>query len=566
MAVQLHDLKSFSCFEKFPDSILQELCTKADVHTFQSGQDILQQGIENSKLYFLKSGAVDILVDGELIFTLQQPGEVLGEMSFISHKLTSAQVRASATTSVIVLDAARLSAESKSNFDMSLFFRAMAASLADRLRSTNEKAKQHEIMNKHLEELVANRTADLEKSMTQLEVQNSTLLAGFRALEDQESRRQSSIQKINGLQERTLPQLKATVTSLMSYPLEPDQLKKVELASAEVDSIQSELEKLQGFFKADGALATKKVLLLEAQKKQQLVTKMALGGTGVGLEIASDPEAAAELLRTQAFDLILSDSSFVDFLKMSHNSYPELPIAVMISGKVEDHLPTLKELEFVSHIVSRNVNDRSLTVKTIVTTINKVLTEDFLGLEKYLSWGVDVHEVIVRKSSERAQVIEEMKEKLRKIGIRNTILDSVGVVVEEQLMNSIYDAPCDSHGKSLFNHLPRTALIELGEHQASRLRYACDGNFIAVSVRDPFGGLTRDIIFKYLQSCYDNQAGQLQENKGGAGRGLHQIIENADLTVFNVQKRKVSEVISLFQVDAKDPSDALGSTLHYFFF
>ena len=83
-------------------------------------------------------------------------------------------------------------------------------------------------------------------------------------------------------------------------------------------------------------------------------------------------------------------------------------------------------------------------------------------------------------------------------------------------------------------------------------------------MEDPFGALNRETILKYLQSCYEGSAGSMNENKGGAGRGLHQIIENTDITVFNVKKGVRTEVICLFNLEpAKDREQI--PTFHYFF-
>lgn len=71
------------------------------------------------------------------------------------------------------------------------------------------------------------------------------------------------------------------------------------------------------------------------------------------------------------------------------------------------------------------------------------------------------------------------------------------------------------------------------------------------------------MIVNYLLSCYNGQAGSLNENKGGAGRGLHQIIENAEITIFNVKKGVRSEVICLFNIDGQKKEAQ--PSFHYFF-
>ena len=82
-------------------------------------------------------------------------------------------------------------------------------------------------------------------------------------------------------------------------------------------------------------------------------------------------------------------------------------------------------------------------------------------------------------------------------------------------MNAIYDAPRDkSTGKSIYNHLPRTEQVELKDEEQSQFKYASDGLFMAISVEDPFGGLTKGILLNYLDSCYGGRAGELNKEKG----------------------------------------------------
>jgi hypothetical protein len=123
------------------------------------------------------------------------------------------------------------------------------------------------------------------------------------------------------------------------------------------------------------------------------------------------------------------------------------------------------------------------------------------------------------------------------------------------LMNAIYDAPTSSEGKSLYNHLERCTELQLKPEEQGLIRFATDGMFIAVSVQDPFGSLKGSTILRYLERNYSGGGidGQIHEDPGkaGAGRGLHQIVENSDLVVFNLESGKKTEVIALFNVDVK---------------
>jgi hypothetical protein len=141
-----------------------------------------------------------------------------------------------------------------------------------------------------------------------------------------------------------------------------------------------------------------------------------------------------------------------------------------------------------------------------------------------------------------------MREYFSGLGVRESVLDNACVVTEELLMNAIYDAPTDPSGNQIYNMLPRTTVVELKPDEYARLRFGCDGAYLAVSVEDPFGALSPNVLIKYLESCYSGKAGSLQVNKGGAGRGLHQIVEGSELVVFNVRPKRRTEVIALFNM------------------
>lgn len=326
-----------------------------------------------------------------------------------------------------------------------------------------------------------------------------------------------------------------------------------EIANRELQRVQVDLLEL----------GEKNVLLVESDKKQQVIARMAVGGTGVHLDIANTKEEAEVFVGKNKYDAILCEEAFLDILVTAHKNKIAPHLVLLTAPDVTNNLTTMKGLPFVDNIMSRDPDDRSLTVRSLLTTMTKVLNRNIFGMEKYLSWGAEVHLKGVHASKQRDELKEEMITYFKQSGIRKSILDRVYLVMEEMLMNAIFDAPTDNHGQAIYNHLSRKTEINLEKSQESIMRYAFDGSVIAISVEDPFGALTKDVIIQYLESCYQGKAGTLNINKGGAGRGLHQIIESSDLTIFNVKRGMRTEVISLFNLEAtrKDHKPSF----HYFF-
>lgn len=323
-----------------------------------------------------------------------------------------------------------------------------------------------------------------------------------------------------------------------------------EIANRELFEAQATLEKA----------GDKSVLLVDTDRKQLVLAKMAVGSSGVKMDIAADVEAAKQLLQLNKYDLVVFDDNCSEVV----NFIPDIKKCVMITTKkVEQNIPILKKTQKVNNLITRDPDDKQLTIKTLLTTLSKLLNNDVFGIEKYLSWGVDIQAKKVTSSSERMKLKDDMVAYFKRLGIRNTVLEKMYQVTEELLMNAIYDAPTDKQGKAMFNHLSRKTEVALESHLQSIIKYGCDGIYLAVSVTDPFGSLTKEIIINYLDSCYNNQAGSLNTGKGGAGRGLHQIVENSDLTIFNVKSGQRTEVISIFftETNKKEPNPSF----HYFF-
>ena len=81
---------------------------------------------------------------------------------------------------------------------------------------------------------------------------------------------------------------------------------------------------------------------------------------------------------------------------------------------------------------------------------------------------------------------------------------------------------------------------------------------------DPFGNFGRSTILKYLESCYAGEAGKFNQNKGGAGLGIFQIMEMSDLFVVNVHHKTKTEVIVMFNLDPNKSKSTKTTSLHYF--
>ncbi len=332
-----------------------------------------------------------------------------------------------------------------------------------------------------------------------------------------------------------------------------------------LESMLTILDRLSTWYFSEKSLESKRVLLAECDRKAQILTKMALGGTGVDLDIVDDLATGREYLATRDYDILCVNTEMIDLAKAAREHNPDIDMVFLTADDIRVYLPVVRDYPKLSNIVSRGENDRTFTVRSITTTINKLANRDIFGFEKYLAWGVDVNEAVITSSENRYDLLETMEADFRKLGLRRTIITKCATVAEELLLNAIYDAPHDADGKARYAH-DRTAPIELARHEHGRFRWACDGVLAAISVEDPFGQVERDTILNYLESCYLGRPNPAKPKdvKGGAGQGIFMVMEIADLAVFNVKRGLRSEVIALLAVDLETRKRIKTSSFHFF--
>lgn len=551
--------KGFPLLEKFPDSLVNELAAASEVLSVPVNSQILKQGQMNEHLFFLIDGTVGVYVDGGRVSKMQRRGDLLGEMSVISNQTVGATLLSESPVTLVRVDSKVFLNMKGPDRDLylSILYRIYATVLAEKLHSTNQKAKVFEELTiklqatqAELEEANQGLERKVEERTLKLEQQNAELMVGKRKVEELLNNKRVLFTKLTELHSLHLVPLKKFLDVVrLKFP-EEDSVRE---ARRVVFDVQKVLAPLSDQYSNEQAMQSKRVLLADSNKKQQIIAKMALGGSGVELDLCSTVEEGQSKLQDKTYDLVFLDSSMLDLAAPCKAKNPNVGLVLMTSDQIPNYLPSLKKLSDIPHIVSRDEGDRTFTVKNIMTTVTKLLSRDLFGLEKYLSWGVEIQSHSIVSSKHRMELIAQVDTYFEKLGIRRANRDRIRVVLEEMLMNAIYDAPTDASGKALYNHLPRSTDVMLKPEQQGVIRFATDGMLVAVSVQDPFGSLKGSTLLRYLEKNYAGEAAGLnvEGEKGGAGRGLHQIVENSDLVVFNVDPGKRTEAIALFNVEVK---------------
>lgn len=532
----------------FSNELIQQMTPFATSVLLSKNQSLLKTGEMNDSIYILMEGELDVLLQSEKVARINQRGSIVGEMSIISNLPCSADVIASSDSTL--LKARIIDLKEKTPNFQELLYKIFCHTLSEKLVTTNLKAIKFETLNRTLEDEVAKRTYDLK-------MQNAELTLSYQKLESMHAENILIVNKLSAIDDELI---KNTIKLTDSTSL--DEKRDVILSNLKL--IQNSLSPIKLLRKEQENLVGQKVLVLEDNVKQRNMIKIALGGTGVKVEVAKSIPEAKELLTTTNFNILFLSANMLEIADFVKENKFKVKIVLLTEEESKDYIVKIKDYGFLSNIIATKQDDRASNIKSISTTVSKMTSGDIFGLEKYLNWGVDVKELEISGSAERQDLNDKVADYLKDLGFRTSLISRCQAVIEELLMNAIYDAPVDSSGKALHNYKSRREAIVLEKEQRGKLRFATDGLYLAVSVEDPFGAFKKETIFNYLEEnyCSTSEALIQRPEKGGAGKGLFIISENSDLVIYNIARGRKTEVVVLFDLDSLKEKKT--TSLHYF--
>jgi len=117
----------------------------------KAGDVLIEEGREQSDLFIVLDGHVEVTVSGIGHVASLGSGELLGEMSFVDKAPASATVRAAEATSVLALRKTAIDERLNTNAGFAgRFYKALAIFLADRLRGTAARQRTGEVLKSNL--------------------------------------------------------------------------------------------------------------------------------------------------------------------------------------------------------------------------------------------------------------------------------------------------------------------------------------------------------------------------------------------------------------------------------
>lgn len=282
----------------------------------------------------------------------------------------------------------------------------------------------------------------------------------------------------------------------------------------------------------------------------------------------SDPSTCEKILKNEK-NIIAFVTNYPNSELFQHiATYQPIANIVFITDlTMSEYLKKLtqKEENFLNHIIANN-SDSIWSIHELRITLQKILNKDFFGINKYLMPGAEIHHSIIEGTKARNLLCKEVANLSEKYRLGSYISKLLYGIVEELLMNAIYDAP-RSVNKDKYGLISDSIAFELDKNDQSILSYGFDGKIFATAVADPFGTMPRDLFFSYLKKVVSrNDSSKLIDSKKeGAGLGLFKILYSSHALICNLNKNVKTEVISIIDTSqqVRDFAKAARS-IHFF--
>jgi hypothetical protein len=176
--------------------------------------------------------------------------------------------------------------------------------------------------------------------------------------------------------------------------------------------------------------------------------------------------------------------------------------------------------------------------------------------------GAPIHEERIHSSRQRRPALARAALVLRRMALPDDKVNRIELVCEELLMNALYDAPCDG-GKPRFAHLDRRVDVDLAPDEEVILRLGTDGQVVALSVSDPYGAMSKEVLRSRLAQVI---AGNVTPHvgQGGAGLGLVMIYSVANQLAFRVVPSRLTEATVVLHIaGANKDIHERGTSVHF---
>jgi|GEM_PF-5596107 len=269
--------------------------------------------------------------------------------------------------------------------------------------------------------------------------------------------------------------------------------------------------------------------------------------SGFDFALASSPAHLNELLIERPQSLLFIEIDAPEPLRSSLSVFSKYLKPRHIFGLAAQsvfELPESSQTRGIGHYCVRNYSD--FAVEWISRLCIPLFSQEPFGIEYYKDQDAVIQSITLKNSVHKGPAIEAIGKTLTKRNLNDRALQMILRVLDELLMNAIFDAPLNATQQSYRRETPRDEAFDLNEQEQVTLSVAFNQNFVTISVRDHFGSFSLDKAFAALSRNYSVSSYQVNQNTRSASLGLHGIASNGVGIMISCKPGMATEAVISF--------------------
>ena len=128
------------------------------------------------------------------------------------------------------------------------------------------------------------------------------------------------------------------------------------------------------------------------------------------------------------------------------------------------------------------IQKETSSIQELVTTLQKLITQDISGIEKYINGDVNIVHQTLSYSDERFELKEQVGTFMEPFSTNPKFKNVAISILEELFTNAFYSAPVDTEGHQPYDHQGRLLPVQLPSDKIIGCSYAFDGRYLILSV------------------------------------------------------------------------------------
>lgn len=257
---------------------------------------------------------------------------------------------------------------------------------------------------------------------------------------------------------------------------------------------------------------------------------------------ADSGQKALALLDERKVDLVLTDINMpemmgYELIEQINERHPGVKSAVITGWSIEECTKFAID-QGVGNIITKQV---PFDLKGLDTTVNKLVTEDIFGLDKYMEPGTRFASLTFNTTAAvhgaRDAVLAGLE--ARKF-LDEDKFSLFQLVLDEAVSNAAYHS--EGHEKGTVQILKQQVEIQFGR----------DSEKVGVSIVDSAGHLTKGTILKRLDSCLHQTDEDLFAE---SGRGIFLMRSFVDRLIINIKRNHRTEIILILYLSKEERGD-----------